>query len=134
MFGSGSKAATIVVPPSSLYWLNTDLDGWTWQVDDFIKDNVFYEKDLSSLVPAGTTRVVLYIRIYNATTDGIMAWRKVGETRPNLITVIDFPGIAEHRYYQVSVDVSSELKIAYQLSPITYQWIDVAIVGGFKTV
>jgi len=101
---------------------------------DFTRDNTWREKDISGIVPVGTTKVEMSCRFYAAGTPHEMLWRKGGET--NSIMFIKRESGDEAREYQWSfwVDVSNDRKVEYKITAGAMNNLDITILGGFKDV
>jgi len=99
---------------------------------DFTKDNAWYELDLSSIVPGGTSLVLLRVRIMSDNASADFSLRKKGNTYTTNKAHVS-PGVTMQSVeYDCHVSVDADGKCEYKCSSHTFQVLNVAVRGWFK--
>jgi len=120
-----------VESPSALYYDRGDPVSEDFSVGDFTKDGVWYDLDLSSIVPEGATLVHLRVKLCAPSLAGIQ-FRKKGNV--NVVNVsMAKTQVANVYYYQDTyVICDSNRVIQYIVGPVSWTVIDVTVRGWFK--
>ncbi len=134
MWASGSKAVAVTVPTSSLYIKSTETYWYDFVIGDFTRDGTWREKDISGIVPVGTTKVQIRAFLYASGTAHTISWRKGGESNVEHRVAQDIGTENRNYYWDTWVDVSSDRKIEYNITAGGMTTYSVKILGWLKDV
>ena len=130
-FAKKTAANTWSLAAMTSYVDRGDPNAWDYVVGDFTRDNVWHELDLSAIVPAGATAVLVRVAVESSPAPKYFNLRKNGNANVFNITTLatQVAGIPFRDTFIVSVD--AERIIEYLVTDTTVTTINFVIRGWF---
>lgn len=120
------------VVPTAQCFDRGDMSEHDFSKEDFITDANWHDLDLSNKIPQGTSVVQLHCRASCATEGAAIQFRKKGNTNTINVSVLKIVDANEYIYPDFWVACSSDRKIQYLSSNVTWAELSIEVVKWIK--